>query len=478
MKVLSVTSEAFPLIKTGGLADVAGALPGALAAEGVDMRTLLPGYPAVMAALASGETVHHFDWLFGGPARLVAGRAGGLDVIALAAPHLFDRPGNPYGMGSGFDDNPIRFGAFARAAASIGQGLLPQFRPDILHAHDWQAALAPAYLHYDGGRHAGTVMTVHNLAFQGQFDASFAPILGFPADAMTIHGIEYYGGIGYLKAGLRFADRITTVSPTYATEICSSEAGMGLEGLLRSRGAAVSGILNGIDTDVWNPANDAALPASFTAERIDARAKSKLALQERLGLEQNPDTLLFGVISRFSWQKGIDLVLEAIPAILTAGAQLAMLGSGDDSLERSARDAVARFPGRAAGYFGYNETVAHLLQAGVDALLIPSRFEPCGLTQLCALRYGAIPVVARVGGLIDTVIDATPMALAAQAATGVQFTPTLEMLEAAIARIAGLYRDERTWRMLQRNGMATDVSWREPARRYLALYREIIAERT
>jgi starch synthase len=475
MNLLSVTSEAFPLVKTGGLADVAGALPAAFAAEGIVSKTLLPGYPAVMSALV-GDVVHRYDALFGGPARLILGKAAGLDVIALDAPHLFDRPGNPYGPGDGFADNAFRFAAFARAAASIGQGLIGGFVPDILHAHDWQAGLAPAYLYYDGRGRPGTVMTIHNLAFQGQFDPSLLPLLGLPEHAYSIHGVEYYGSIGYLKSGLRFADRITTVSPTYATEICSQEAGMGMEGLLRARGTALSGILNGIDTDVWNPAQDGALAARFDADNLPARSLNKLALQARLGLAQDPGAPLFGVISRFSWQKGIDLVLAAIPAMLAAGGQLALLGSGDGPLEHAARAAIDTLAGRVGGHIGYNEQVAHLMQAGVDALLVPSRFEPCGLTQLCALRYGAVPVVSRVGGLVDTVIDASPMALAAGAATGVQFTPSLEMLEAAIARTVALYRDTPTWWMMQRNGMRSDVSWTGPARRYAALFRAVLAE--
>jgi starch synthase len=477
MKLLSVTSEAFPLVKTGGLADVAGALPAALAAEGIEVTTLLPGYPAVMAALRDGEAIYNFDHLFGGPARLVAGHSAGLAVMALDAPHLFDRPGNPYGSGAGFDDNAYRFAAFARVAATLGKGLLGGYVPDILHAHDWQAALAPAYLHYDGGERPGTVVTVHNLAFQGQFEASLLPSLGLPDESFSMDGVEYYGGIGYLKAGLRFADRVTTVSPTYAMEICSTQLGMGLEGLLRGRGTDLSGILNGIDTAVWDPAHDPALAAPFDAARLDARRANKAAVQARYGLDIEPDVPLFGVISRFSWQKGIDLLLAAVPALLDAGGQLAILGSGDDALERRAREAMAALPGRVGGTIGYDEGIAHLLQGGVDALLIPSRFEPCGLTQLCALRYGAVPVVARVGGLVDTVIDASPMALAAGAATGVQFTPSLEMLEAAIGRTADLFRDRPTWQMMQRNGMATDVSWRLPARRYAALYREIAADR-
>lgn len=476
MEVLSVASEAYPLIKTGGLADVVGALPGALRAEGVRMRTLLPGYLPVTEALAAAEIVWRWDDLFGGAAHLLAGTAHGLDLFVLDAPHLFARPGNPYlgPDGRNWPDNAQRFAALARAGAALAQGLLASWRPACVHAHDWQAALVPAYLHYDGGAHPGTVLTVHNLAFQGVFPASLLSVLGLPPDSFALDGVEYFGAIGFLKAGLRFAERITTVSPTYAAEIRTPADGMALDGLLRWRGRAVSGILNGIDTAVWNPAADGLLPRRYDATSLPARRHNRRELQFRFSLAEDDTAPLFAVISRFTLQKGMDLLLAALPVLLAEGGQLAVLGAGDGAIEQGFRAAAAAHPGRVGCVVGYDEALAHLVQGGADALLVPSRFEPCGLTQLCALRYGTVPVVARVGGLADTVIDASPMALAAGAATGVQFAPvTAEMLEAAIGRAASLFRTPPVWQQLQRNGMATDVSWRDPARRYAALYRDV-----
>lgn len=478
MEVLSVASEAYPLVKTGGLADVAGALPAALRAEGVHVRTLLPGYPPVLAALGLGEPAWVFEDFFGGPARLLAGTAGGLDVFVLEAPHLYDRPGGLYAGpdGSDFPDNAVRFAALARAGADVALGLLPAWRPAVVQAHDWQAALLPAYLEYSGAQRPGTVMTVHNLAFQGQFPPALLATLGLPPHSFSNLGVEYYGFIGFLKAGLLFADRVTTVSPTYAAEICTPEGGMGLDGLLRGRGDAVSGILNGIDERIWNPATDALLAATFTATTAARRAANRAAVQAQLGLAAEAAAPLFAVISRLTWQKGMDLLPAAIPALLAAGGQLAVLGNGDAPLEAALRAATAAHPGRVGCSIGYDEQLAHLIQGGADALLVPSRFEPCGLTQLCALRYGTVPVVARVGGLADTVIDASPVALASGVATGVQFAPvSADMLAAAIRRTAALHRQPAAWQRLQANGMATDVSWRDPARRYAALFAEIAA---
>jgi len=476
MEVLSVASEAYPLVKTGGLADVVGALPAALRAEGVTTRTLLPGYPAVTEALVAGEVVLRWDALFGGHAHLLAGTARGLDVFVLDAPHLFARAGNPYVASDGHDwpDNAFRFAALARVGAWVARGLLPSWRPACVHAHDWQAALLPAYLHYDGPPHVGTVLTVHNLAFQGVFAGDLLGPLGLPPAAFSINGVEYYGGIGFLKAGLLFADRITTVSPTYAMEIRTPADGMGLDGLLRARGRAVSGILNGIDTETWDPAEDPLLPARYDAERLGERAHNRKELQFRFSLAEDAGAPLFGVVSRLTGQKGMDLLLAALPALLEEHGQLAVLGAGEAGMQQAFLAAAAAHPGRVGCFIGYDEALAHLIQAGADALLVPSRFEPCGLTQLCALRYGAVPVVARVGGLADTVIDASPMALAAGVATGVQFAPpTVEMLEAAIRRTTALRRTPQVWQRVQRNGMLTDVSWRDPARRYAALYRDI-----
>ena len=469
--VLSVASEVFPIIKTGGLADVAGALPAALAAEDVEVRTLMPGYPSVMAALRRGVPVYRWADLFGGPATLVAGRAGTLDLLALDAPHLFDRPGNPYTGPDGRDwpDNAFRFAALGRAAAALGGGAVGGFVPDVVHGHDWQAGLSLAYLRWGAQRRPGTVMTIHNLAFQGQFPASLRAALGFPPEAYSIDGLEYYSSVGYLKAGLVLADRITTVSPTYAAEIRTREGGMGMDGLLRSRTAIVSGILNGIDETVWDPATDRLLARSFDANRRGARRINKAALQTRLGLAPDPDALLFGVVTRLTGQKGMDLLAAAVPFLVAQGAQLALLGSGDPALEAAFRAAVAAHAGAVGMMQGYDEALAHLIQGGSDALLVPSRFEPCGLTQLCALRYGALPVVARVGGLADTVIDANEMALAAGVATGVQFAP--EMLEAGIARTVALWREPKAWRRVQANAMAVEVGWAGPARKYAELYK-------
>lgn len=480
LNVLSVASEIYPLVKTGGLADVTGALPAALAAQAIAVRSLVPGYPAVVAALGKAETVQTFADVFGGTAELLAASADGLDLFVLDAPHLYARPGNPYVGPDGRDwpDNAFRFAALAQIGARIGQGSVPAFVPDIVHAHDWQAGLAPALLHYAGGKRPATVITVHNLAFQGQFPAHLLTAIGLPLEAFAIGGVEYHGAISYLKAGLQFADRITTVSPTYGREICTPEAGMGFDGLLRMRGSVLSGILNGIDTKVWNPADDAHVAATYTSKTIARRARNKAALQSRLALEANPEALVFGVVSRLSWQKGLDLLIAVLPTLLERNAALAVLGSGDRELEDAFAAAQSAHPGRIGCMIGYDEGLAHQIQAGADALLVPSRFEPCGLTQLCALRYGAIPVVARVGGLADTIIDANAMAIASGVATGIQFAPVnAREFDAAIRRTGELFADQSSWRRTQLNGMMTDVSWRQPAHRYAALYRDLIAER-
>jgi starch synthase len=470
LSVLSVASEVFPLIKTGGLADVAGALPGALQREGVAMRTLTPAYPAVKAKLRGAEPVKSYESLFGGAATILAAKAAGLDIFALDAPHLFARPGNPYLGPDGKDwgDNALRFAALARVGADIGRGAIPAFTPDVVHVHDWQAALAPAYLHFDGGPRPGTVVTIHNLAFQGHFPLEVFPRLGLPGRALSIDGVEYFGGVGFLKAGLRLADRITTVSPTYAREIMTPEFGMALDGLLRARADAVEGVLNGVDEEVWNPATDPTLAQNYSAMRIDSRARNKTALRLEPGLERP----LFGVVSRLTSQKGVDLLLAALPEILARGGQLALLGSGEAALEGGFANAAAGRPDSVGCFFGYDEALAHLFQAGVDFIVVPSRFEPCGLTQLCALRYGAAPIVSRVGGLADTIIDANEAAMAAGVATGIQFAPSAAPeLAFALERAFALFADAAALRRVRLNGMRADVSWRGPAKRYAALYR-------
>jgi starch synthase len=474
--VLSVVSEIFPLIKTGGLADVTGALPGALAAEDVVVRSLVPGYPSVLAALESGVVVATLDDLFGAAAHVVAAKAADLELFVLDAPHLFLRDGDPYRGPDGRDwpDNALRFAALARVAALLGQGLVPGHLPDIVHSHDWQTGLAPAYLHYSGGHRPATVMTVHNLAFQGQFPSHLLARLGLPPHAFGVGGVEYYGAIGYLKAGLQFADRITTVSPTYALEIQTPSGGMGMDGLLRARASVLSGILNGIDEAVWDPARDPYLAARFDVSRLSERTANKVALQTQLGLEVDPSRVMFGAITRLTEQKGSDLLIEALPTLIEAGGQLALLGSGDRAFESQLRAAAAARPDSVSVRLGYDEAMAHRIQGGCDALLVPSRFEPCGLTQLCAMRYGALPVVVHVGGLCDTVIDANEMALAAGVATGFHFSPVgTDMLVAAIGRALSVWHEPELWRRLQRNAMQTEVGWRRPAMRYASLYREL-----
>ena len=472
VNVLSVASEAFPLVKTGGLADVVGALPAALADSDVDMRVMLPGYPAVIGALKDGEVVHRYKSLFGSKARLLAGNAAGLRLLVLDAPALFDRPGNPYldDRGADWADNWQRFAAFCRAAADVGQGAIPGFVPDVVHCHDWQAGLVPAYLRFGKSGAARSLTTIHNIAFQGRFDTAIFAELGLPDNAFTIDGVEYYGGVGYLKAGLQCADAITTVSPTYAEEICTPAGGMGLDGLLRARRAVLSGIVNGVDTAVWDPAADAHLAETYSAARLGVRTRNKRAVEEAFGLETS-DEALFCVVSRLAWQKGMDLLGECIDPLVAAGARLAVLGSGDPGIETMFRSAAARHPGRIGIFAGYSEPLSHLLQGGADAIVIPSRFEPCGLTQFYGLRYGCVPVVARVGGLADTIIDANVAALDAGVATGVQFFPVDRSgLAGALLRAITLYDDRKSWQRLQRNGMKTDVSWTRSAERYADLY--------
>lgn len=474
MRVLSVASEIFPIIKTGGLADVAGALPIALKAKGVEICTLVPGYPEVLRALERAEMQPCPMSSLGGDVRLLRGHCGELELFVLDVPHFFARGGNPYLSATGVDwpDNGLRFAALARIAAEIGFGAVPSFLPDIVHAHDWQAALAPAYLNYGHRPRPRTVITVHNLAFQGNFHRSLLEEIGLPSESFTVDGVEYYGGIGFLKAGLRFADIITTVSPTYALEIQSDEGGMGLGGLLRSRSGDLRGILNGIDTTVWDPATDVHIQCRFGASTLERRAANKAALQKQFGLKQNPDGLLLGVISRLSGQKGLDLLLECIPTIQREGIQLALLGSGDVELERRFRAAADARPDTIGVIIGFDEILAHQIQAGADALAVPSRFEPCGLTQLCALRYGAVPIVSRVGGLEDTVGDPSDNS---REITGFKFGPvTAQNLAATLSRANAAYRDRLGWRKMQLNAMATDVSWDNRASQYLDLYKELL----
>jgi starch synthase len=476
IEVLSVAAEVYPLIKTGGLADVAGALPGAVAPLGISMRTLVPGYPSVVAAIESGRVVAEMADFYGGAARLVAGRAGNLDLIVLEALHLYDRPGNPYLAPDGTDwpDNWRRFAALSFVAYELGRGLVEGYRPQILHAHDWQAGLVPAFVAYNAPTRVKTVQTVHNLAFQGVFGWDIFNELRLDFRAAQSGGIEYFGNIGFLKAGLQCADALTTVSPTYAHEIRTPAYGMGLDGLLQVRTEDLHGILNGIDTDAWDSGRDAALVQTFGANSTHLRAANKTALIGRFGLDEG-DGPLFGVLSRLTMQKGIDLVADSVDALVAQGGRLVVLGSGEPELELALQDAAARHPGRVGVITGYDESLAHLLQGGADIMVIPSRFEPCGLTQLCALRYGCVPLVSRVGGLADTVIDANEAAVDAGVATGIVFAPaTQEALAEAIRHAVRLFGQEKVWRKMQRRGMKSDVSWTASAEKYADLYANLL----
>jgi starch synthase len=476
LKVLSVASEVFPLAKTGGLADVVGALPAALQPEGISMHVLMPGYPAVLATKAEKEKLWHYPNLFGGSASLLSFKLGTLSILTIDAPHLYAREGGIYGTAGGdWPDNAQRFAALGRVAADLAQGVLPALQPDVLHLHDWQSGLAAAYLRYDGEPHPPIVMTVHNIAFQGQYAPHLLGALGLPPRAYSVEGVEYFNSISFLKAGLQLADRITTVSPTYAQEIRTPEFGMGLDGLLRARSAVVSGILNGLDGEAWNPETDTRIAQSFGIKSLARREANKLALCKQFGLTEG-DGPIFGIVSRLSWQKGLDLFLECAAEILARDGRIVILGSGDAALEKGYADLAAAHPGRVGCRIGYSEDISHLIHAGCDSLVVPSRFEPCGLTQLSALRYGAVPIVARTGGLADTIIDANPAALRAGVANGIQFSPvTSEALLGAIRHVFNLYAQQPLWKQIQKNGMAADVSWTAAARQYATLYRDLTA---
>ncbi|MEO5322114.1 glycogen synthase GlgA [Mesorhizobium sp. CC13] len=479
MQVLSVTPEIFPLIKTGGLADVTGALPPALAGLGVEMRSLVPGYPAVMAALKKKKAVHQYTALQGGKATVHAAQVAGLDLLVLDAPHLFDRPGGPYGDATGADwqDNWKRFAALGRVGADISTGVVAGYKPDVVHAHDWQSAMTLAYMRYGEAANVPSVMTVHNLAFQGQFGANVFSGLGLPPQAMALDGVEYYGGVGFLKAGLQAAWAITTVSPTYAQEIRSPAFGMGLDGLINLRSADLLGIVNGIDDDIWNPETDPHLAATYSAKSLKGRKANKRAIEERMQLDREEGPI-YCVVSRLTWQKGIDILAAIVDAVVASGARLAILGSGDAGLEGALLAAAARHRGRVGVVIGYDEALSHLLQGGADGILIPSRFEPCGLTQLYGLRYGCVPLVARTGGLADTVIDANEAAVAAGVATGFQFAPeNAGAFHHAILRANALHADPSTWAAIQKQGMKADVSWDRSARKYAALYGKLLSKR-
>ena len=481
MKILFATPECAPYVKTGGLGDVSAALPATLARMGHDVRLLVPAYTGMRV---SGEVLDTIDLPPEGPwpaAQLLPVKtANGVTLLLLACPPLYQRSGGPYVDTQGRDhhDNALRFGYLSRVAAALGTAATPcrDWRADVVHANDWPCGLAPLYLAHarrPAEPTAGSVMTIHNIAFQGVFPMHTADLLRVPHQWRGMDGVEFWGHVSMLKAGLQFADAITTVSPTYAREIQTEAFGVGLHGVLQARADRLSGILNGIDTQAWNPATDTLIPRRFTAKDLKGKALDKAALQQRCGLAVNPKAMLFGVVSRLTAQKGIDLVLRHLEPLLAQGGQLAVLGQGEPALHDALQSAAQANPGAIAAIFGYDERLAHLIEAGADCFLMPSRFEPCGLNQMYSQAYGTPPVVSPTGGLVDSVVDAT-----ADPARGTGFV--LSTADAAgfldaLQRAMQAWRQPAQWRRIQANGMARDFGWARSAARYVEVYEGAIA---
>ncbi|HSB95577.1 MAG TPA: glycogen synthase GlgA [Spongiibacteraceae bacterium] len=481
MRVLFATSEAFPLIKTGGLADVSGSLPRALLALGHDVRLIMPAYRSVIDKIPSKATkTIAVITIAEQTATIIETRLPGarLKVWLVACAAYFDRPGDPYhdAQNQPWTDNDARFLLFARVVAQLALDRCAlAWRPDIVHCNDWQTGLVPALLSFEANRPA-TIFTIHNLAYQGLFSyASFAAS-GLPAALWHYAALEFYDQWSFIKGGLVFADRINTVSPSYAAEIQTAAYGAGMEALLQHRRAALSGILNGIDIDAWNPGTDPHIAQRYNRRTLNMKVHNKLALQEQLGLQKSAATPLLGFVGRLVEQKGVDWLLAILPAILAQGVQLALLGSGAPRYEAALQQLALQNPQSVSINLGYSEALAHRIEAGTDIFLMPSRFEPCGLNQMYSLRYGTLPVVHRVGGLADTVIDAGTQA--ATAGNGFSFNePSAVAFEATLARALQIYRQPDAWRLLQLRGMSEDFSWRSSARAYQQLYEDALQAR-
>jgi starch synthase len=483
MKVLHVAAEVYPLVKTGGLADVVAALPVALAHQGADVRLLLPGLPAVLEAVQHARTVIDIGNCFGAlRVRLLLARMPGtqLPVYVIDAPYLYRRAGGPYqdALGEEWPDNLQRFALLGWVAAHLAGGDADlQWQPDVVHAHDWHAAMACAYIADHAGTEVSSVFTIHNMAFQGLFPLHDWPLLGLASRLMSPAGLEFHGQLSFMKAGLKFCNHVTTVSPSYAREIATHEFGFGLDGVIRAREDDVSGILNGIDDAVWNPARDGAIAAAYDTDRLQGKQACRLALQAELGLQPDGDALLLCVVSRLTSQKGLDLLVTALPDLLAQGVQVAVQGTGEPVLEAAFRMAQQSHAGRVHVHIGYDEARAHRLIAGADVIAVPSRFEPCGLTQMYGLRYGTLPVVRRVGGLADTVVDDHPGGVDTghDTATGFVFdAATPFALTQAVLRALQLRRDAPArWRARMLRAMSQRLDWSGPARQYLQLYRAL-----
>lgn len=482
-RILFVTSEAEPLMKTGGLADVSANLPRALARLGHDVRILMPAYGDALARAHDARPVRAYRP--GGllpPTRLYRARPGRGDVpvYLLDAEGFSNREGNPYHDPGGTDypDNALRFGTFCRGAAAVADDAVGlRWRPHVVHCNDWQTALAPVWMMLRRVP-AANVFTVHNLRYQGLFPRATLESLGLPGWLWHYQALEFRQELSFIKGGLVFADRLSTVSPRYATEIQTPEQGEGLEGLLQARAGALTGILNGIDAEVWDPARDAWLEHPYGRDDLAGKRAGRTALQRELHLGESPEQALAGIVSRLVPQKGIDLVLAALPRLMQLPLQIAVLGTGMPELERELQAAARRYPGRLAVRVGYDEGLAHRIEAGADMFLMPSRYEPCGLNQLYSLRYGTVPVVRRTGGLADSVCDASADTLAEGSATGITFgEASAEALVEAVTRAVQLFGNRQVWRQLMRTGMQRDFSWNRSAGAYVDLYRAALEHR-
>ncbi|SEP75939.1 glycogen synthase GlgA [Basfia succiniciproducens] len=477
MKVLHVCSELYPLLKTGGLADVLGALPAAQKEIGLDARILIPAYPAISAGIPDTGVVAEFHNSAAGHVVLRYGEFNGVGVYLIDAPNLYAREGNPYHdqWYNDYADNYKRFALLGWVGAELATGLDPWWMAEVVHAHDWHAGLTSAYLAYKG-RPAKSVFTIHNLAYQGLFAYHHLFEIGLPTSMFNVNGLEFYGQISYLKAGLYYSDAVTAVSPTYAREITTPEFAYGFEGLLstlHSQGKLV-GILNGVDDNIWNPNTDSYIQDHYKLKSMTGKKKNKAALQAHFNLPEKPDALLFVMITRLTEQKGVDLLIQSAENIIKQGGQLALLGSGAPSLESALLGLAHKHPKNIAVKIGYDEPLSHLMVAGGDVILVPSRFEPCGLTQLYGLKYGTLPLVRQTGGLADTVVDSTAENIKERRATGFVFNEAnSQALSHAISRAFSLWKKQRTWFTVRTVAMEQDFSWQISARRYEELYRRI-----
>jgi starch synthase len=479
MRVLFATAEAFPLAKTGGLADVSASLPAALSNMGIDVRLIMPAYPQALARTNAVREIVRLGNVGGcGPVRLLDTILPGTDVPAwlVDCPDLYNRTGSLYQDENGADwpDNDLRFSVLNHAAAAIACDGVTGWRADVIHANDWHCGLLPLMIAERAGPKPATLFTIHNLAYQGLFAAQRFPQLGLSPG--SFNSIEFWGRIAFMKAGIAGADRITTVSPTYAAEILSSEYGCGMDGLLRHRKDRLSGILNGADYGLWDPATDRWLPRNYGPNSLAGKSACKYAIRDELGLQQNDSPLLV-FMSRLVHQKMPDVLLQSVPALLDRGMQFALSADGETQYREGFRQLAARYPGQVAVNIGYDEALAHRLLAGADVLLHPSRYEPCGLVPIYAMRYGTIPIVRRSGGMADTVTNYSPAALVAGEATGFMFEPvTVAELTACAIRAAEVYRQPLAWRKLKTNAMSRDFSWQQSAAQYLELYRRLTAD--